>query len=660
MVSRATATFGALLRRFRLAASLSQEALAERANISASTIAALERGRHNNPRPETVSLLAEALRLDTDDRAALALAAGGMAQAEDAASAERPPDAASTEPFFSLPTPPTALVGREREEAAITHLLLYGPARLLTLTGPGGVGKTRLAAAVARTVQSTFADGTVFVDLSGLYDSALVGVTIAQALRLREDGAQDVRAQLVAFLGARRLLLILDNFEQVVDAAPFVAELVATAPRLSVLVTSRTALQVRAEQQFRVPPLSIPAVAGQTYEEIAGSAAVQLFVARARAVQPRFQLDAANSAAVAEICRRLDGLPLALELAAARIALLPPTALLRRLEQRLPLLTTGARDLPTRQRTLRTAIDWSYSLLDAAEQQLFARLGAFVGGASFEAVAAVCDPDGALDVLDGLTSLSDKSLLAQAGDSADPRVTMLETLREYARERLAASGEITETRRAHAMYFMEQAEASLSAFKTHEAAWLQRWEREHDNVRAALSWAHECGETEMGLRLAAIVWRFWYVRGYLSEGRTWFDSLLEAHGVVAPTIRANALRGASALASQHGDLGRAETWGQQALALYREMGESLGIADILNLLGNVAREGSQLDRAADLYEESRALYQAFGDTIGVAAVLNNLGTMARYQGALGRAATLHEESLALRRAAGDAGASPTR
>ena len=671
MTGGETETFGALLRRHRLAAGLSQEALAERARLSATAIAALERGRRTTPRPDTISLLAQALALPAPDRAALIAAATGMPPYPSAAPPESEPPAPHgatvplpVPPAAPLPLPPTALIGREREEAAVTHLLQRGPrsgapVRLLTLLGTGGVGKTRLALAVAWALQETYAGGAVFVDLAPLRDHALVAATIVQALGIHQAGARSAQELLAAHLRTQHLLLVLDNFEQVTEAAPLVAHLVAACPHLAVLVTSRTALRVRAEQQFRVPPLAVPTSARPTVEEVGGCAAVRLFVERAQAVQPAFELSAANVEAVAQICRRLDGIPLAIGLAAAWVPLLPPRALLNRLSSRLGVLTRGAHDLPARQQTLRAAIDWSYDLLSEQEQTLFRRIGIFSGGATLEAVEAICLPSTedaaqwAGDVLDGVASLLDKSLLLQTTSTDEPRFGMLETLREYARERLESVGEITSLRRAHATYFLTRAEESLPAFRTRQKTWLERWEREHDNVRAALDWARESGEIESGLRLAGALWRFWYLRGHLSEGMRWLGELLDQPAAVAPPVRAEALRGAAGLASEQGDLARGAVWCQGALALYREMGDGTGVADTLNLLGNITREQGAYDRATAFYEDSLALCQERHDTVGVAVALNNLGTTARAQGDLARARALYEQSLALRRETDD-------
>ena len=428
----------------------------------------------------------------------------------------------------NLPLQPTPLVGREREVAEITDRVRSEEVRLLTLTGPGGTGKTRLALQAAADLLEEFEDGVFFVALATITDPELVPSTIAGPLGVKESAEQPLIESLKSYLQEKHLLLVLDNFEQVVQEAPVVGELVAACPKLKALATSRTPLRLYSEQEYPIPPLALPdpkllpPVKVLTQYE-----AVRLFVERARAVKADFSVTNENAPAVAEICARLDGLPLAIELAGARIRMLSPQAMLTRLGNRLKLLKGGARDLPTRQQTLRGAIDWSYDLLEEEEKTLFGRLSVFSGGRTLEAIEEICDPEGDLDALEGVESLLQKSLLRrEEGVGGESRFVMLETVHEYARERLEASDEAEETRRLHAEYFLalaEEAEPELSG--ADQLACLERLEAEHDNLRAALSWSLE-KEPETALRLAGALARFWEMRARFLEGSSWLEAAL--------------------------------------------------------------------------------------------------------------------------------------
>jgi predicted ATPase/DNA-binding XRE family transcriptional regulator len=671
-----TPSFGAVLRRHRLAAGLTQEALAERAGLSARNVQGLERGE-NLPQRETLRRLAEALGLGRDEQQQFAAAArlrahtgppaplGGVAVSHTLPTARPGAIERRDSRTHNLPVQATTFIGRERQLAALRALLARPEVRVVTLTGPGGIGKTRLALQVAAGLRDDFAQGVYLVPLAPVSDPALVDAMVAQVLGLREAYDQPLREILVGYLRDKEVLLILDNFEQVVSAAPLVGLLLAASPLLKVLVTSRMVLHVYGEQEFAVPPLALPPLRHlPAIDLLAHYEAVALFIQRAQLAMADFAVTAENAPAVAEICARLDGLPLAIELAAARVKLLPPQALLLRLDRRFAVLTGGAHDLPGRQQTLRKTIDWSYNLLDPGEQTLFVWLSVFVGGCTLEAVEDVCARAGGVpdDVLDGLSSLLDKSLLSQEEDATrgEPRFLMLETLRAYARERLAQSGAEGALRAAHAAYCLalaEQAEPHLTGAK--QATWLGRLEAEHDNLRAALRWALESeAHLEVGLRMAGAVWRFWYGRGYLSEGRSWLEGLLGWTGaqescVVAPAVRAKVLNGAGVLAQLQGDYARATVLLEESVALFREVGDTRGSASSLNLLGIVAREQGQYARATVLLEESVALFREVGDTWGIASSLNLLGTVARDQGEYAQATVLNEESLALFREVGD-------
>src|SRR5215213_2435829 len=475
-----------------------------------------------------------------------------------------------------LPISLTPLIGRERETATLVSMLGQHDARLLTVTGPGGVGKTRLALHVAADVGAAFPDGVVFVDLATVTDPALVAPVVAAVLGVREASGQPLVDQVRAFLRDKRLLLVLDNFEQVVEAAPLVVTLLAGCPGLAVLATSRVRLRVSGEREYPLSPLGLPDDGGQRpVDALRPSEAVRLFVARAQAVQPDFALSPANAVVVADICRRLDGLPLAIELAAARIKSLSVSALLSRMESRLPLLTGGGRDLPLRQQTMRDTIAWSYDLLSPEEQTQFQRLAVFVGGFSLEAAEAVAEPGGSGTVFDIISSLLDSSLLLkqEAGDG-ESRFRMLETIREFGLERLTASGAEAPVRQAHAAWYLALAEAAESSMRggAAQARWLDRLEADHPNLRAALTWFEQTGDAEGGARLAGTLQGYWLQRSHRSEGRAWLERAL-AHGVVTNEARAKALL-ALAVLSQLTGSSEATALLAQSLAFSRSAADS--------------------------------------------------------------------------------------
>jgi non-specific serine/threonine protein kinase len=457
-----------------------------------------------------------------------------------------------------------------------------------------------------------------------------------------ESGATPLRDVLRDHLATRAVLLVLDNFEHLLGASSDLPALLGAAPRLKVLTTSREPLRLRAEHEHPVPPL-------------ARYPAIELFAARARAVRPDFELTETNAAAVAGICTRLDGLPLAIELAAARIKLLPPAQILARLEHSLALLTGGARDLPPRHQTLRAAIGWSHELLCDGEKRLFRRLAVFAGGCRLEAAEALCGEELGAEVLDGLSSLLDKSLLVRReSEGEEPRFAMLETIHEYARERLAESGEAEAMRRRHAELFLALAEeAEPELLGARQAYWLPRLEEEHDNLRGALRWSIDREEIETAQRLAGALTQFWYTRGYLSEGLQWLRDALTIDGESPSLSRAKALYGAGALAWRQADYGSAQSLGEEGLTIFRRLQEPRGTARVLNLLGTVATQQSDYERAEPLFEESSVLQREMGNQPGLAVVLGNLGEIARARGDHQRAATLYEECLALARSAGN-------
>ena len=526
------------------------------------------------------------------------------------------------------------------------------------------MGKTRLGLQVARDLLDDFEGGVCFIQLAPVSDLALVIATIARALNMKETGDRPLFDLLKEYIESRSLLLLLDNFEQVLPAAPLLSALLAECPNLKMLVTSRAVLHIRGEHEFAVPPLALPDLAGLDADETLSScASVALFLERARAVKPGFQLTLTNSRAVAEICVRLDGLPLAIELAAARIKLLPPQALLERLEHRLDVLTGGGQDVPARQQTLRNAITWSYELLTAEEQRLFRCLAVFVGGCTLETIeelyAAVSER--ASSVLDAASSLIDKSLLQQIeAEGRESRLLMMETIREYALDALAASGEMETARQAHAAYFLclaEKAEPGLMSVR--QAFWSERLAREYDNLRVALEWllaqaerGHNSGmdARELALRLAGALFWYWWVRGYWSEGRNFLErALVVGEGIGTSTYSARALFAAANMAFVQSDYERAVTLSEGSLALYRQLGDRRGVALSLYPLGNVAWSQGNMTLARELKEEALALHRALGDSGYIALSLFSLGLLESSIGAYEKARSLFEEGLAIDR-----------
>jgi predicted ATPase/class 3 adenylate cyclase len=579
----------------------------------------------------------------------------------------------------NLPLQPTALVGREREVADVRALLRRDGVRLVTLTGPGGTGKTRLAVQVAAELIADCADGVWFVALSRLSDPELVISTVAHTLGLREAGTQPISDVLREHLRVRHLLLVLDNCEQVAEAVPALAELLQACPQVRLLATSRVALHLRGEHEYPVSPLALPASAARqpfSTERLLEAPAVALFVEQARTHRPDFTLTDATGPAVAAICARLDGLPLALGLAAARMRVLPPQQLLARMERQLPLLVGGARDVEARQQTMRNTLVWSEDLLEPAERTLFRRLAVFVGGWTLEAAEAVCaEPDGAaplgVGVLEGLEALVDHSLVQPVDVDGKARFRLLYVVREYALERLEASGEAEALRRAHAAYFLALAEEVepwlLGGPRLPEA--LVRLAREHDNLRAMLEWARRQQEVALGLRLAGALSRFWVLHGHLSEGRDWLEGLLAVaaarespSGAGHPTnaskalpeqVLAKALFGAGELTTYQHDLTQAASLLMQSLTLARETGDVALAVRVLNRLGLAAEYQDDFRPATAWFEESLALARELGDPLLIRLPLCSLGRVAYLEGNLQRAEARFAAVVAIERQAGD-------
>lgn len=549
----------------------------------------------------------------------------------------------------NLPLQITPFIGREREIDEIAALILREDVRLLTLTGPGGTGKTRLALQVGAAVLDHFERGVFFVNLASLADPDLVPSAIASTLKVKEAPGEDILTTLIAYLSDREMLLVLDNFEHLLEAAGAVGDMLVGCPRLKILVTSRARLHLSAEHVYPVPALSVPDLSRLPVpEELSQYDAVALFIERAQAVKPGFAVTNDNAPAVAEICARLDGLPLAIELAAARLTLFPPAALLSRLTSRLKLLTGGAKDRPTRQQTLRGAIDWSYSLLSPAEQALFARLSAFAGGCSFEAAEAVCNPDGELDLLEGLASLVDKSLLRQEGDD-EPRFTMLETIREYAVETLRERGERASVHRVHATYFLQLAEEVEPDRDPATAEhWLERMASEKDNLRAALDWLLRDGAAEEAARLAAALWFFWSAQGLFHEGRQRLEAVV-AQPDLSARIRSRALLRLGYFASHQGALADVQKAAEEARDLARSAGDVGTEFEAVADLAFLAIQRGNADDARLLQDECARLAARSGDGTHAAVVLRMRGFSAAEDGDLDRAGRLFSEEATLRR-----------
>jgi predicted ATPase/transcriptional regulator with XRE-family HTH domain len=602
-----TPTFAETLRRYRIAAALSQEALARRAGLSARAISDLERGVKTRPYLETIRLLADALELSPADRAALTMAAR-----------PEPVPARTIIPMIeqpNLPSPPTPLIGREEDIDRVSALIGRDDVRFVTLVGPGGVGKTRLALAVAEQLQSKFAAGVVFVPLASLDEPEMVTLTLAQCLGLRNEQPEMLLDRLAAFLQDKRLLLVVDNVEHVLPAMAQLVDLVRRSGCAKLLVTSRAVLHLSGEHLHMVKPLPV-ANAAAAAREIGQSPAVRLFVSRAAAVRPTFMLTEENAPTVAAICERLDGLPLAIELAAARVKLFSPSGLLDRLDAQPALLATTMHDVAPRHRSFREAVAWSHALLSGNEQRMFRRLSVFRGGWTIEAAEQVANLDDLSHSLETLIALVDQSLVQPTlEDSPEPRFRMLATVREFAAERLSESGEEVFVRNRHSLFFTELAEAAERSFwGPGEIAWLHRADSELENFRAAIRWsAGGHGDPEHAMRLASAIWWMWQTRFGHAEGRAWLEHSIAQGRDVSITVKAQTLATAGMIACFQGDYSMAERWLRDALALAREAGDTRTIAWSTLWLGGTSIFQGEFATSLPLISEGYRLFESIGD-----------------------------------------------
>jgi predicted ATPase/DNA-binding XRE family transcriptional regulator len=634
-----------LLRRIRQARDLTQEELAEAAGLSARLISDLERGIIQRPRRDTIQMLADGLDLRGAEREQFTLNARSRHWPHP--DGDRPAE-----------VPEHQLIGREREIASATALLIGERARLLTLTGPGGVGKTSLAIVIAHAAGAALDVRPVLVDLAPVLTTEGIWAAIAQRLAAAGDSAEQPRERVLAALGDAPHLIILDNLEQIAGAGSVVADLIEHCPGLRVIATSRVRLHLSTEQELPVAPLPLPATNDLVdIDRFQRVPAVALFVRRAREARPSFSVTGNSAREVAEIVTRLDGLPLAIELAAARIRLLSPADLLQRMDPALPVLAGGAVDLPERLRTMRAAIAWSYTLLDGQEQALLRTLSVFSGGFAIEAAEAVTTARDRVNVLDRLEALVDQNLVQviDAGAGESVRYRLLETIREYAAQQLIAAGEAAAVRDAHAGWCADLAErAEPELVGPDQGAWFDRLELEHDNLRAALAWCISKGRTEPALRAAGSLYRFWAVRGHVTEAQEWLRQVIALPGCDPSRTRGNALLGAGVMAYFRGDLEAAQAHTQDAQDQYRLVDHRPGVGYAYGNLGMIADAAGDDDAAAGLYEHALATFQSLGERTSAGYMLGNLGLVALDRGDLDQAQSRFEEALALFRDLGDA------
>ncbi len=649
-------TFGSWLKDRRKVLDLTQDELALRVGCSLTLIRKIE-SKERRPSKQIAELLAIHLNIPSDERGDFVR----FARSKNAHFSEtaKSPWRTLRHHLTNLPVSPTRLFGREKESEDIVRQVVHDRVRLLTLVGPPGIGKTRLAIACAEKLLDHFDDGVYFVALAPLREPDLVAPTVARAIGAKEIAGQSLLNSLTQHLAGKRILLVLDNFERVVAAAPLAAELLTNCPWLQLLVTSRISLHVRVERQFRVAPLALPPLVSDAKpEQLLEYSSVQFLVDRVLSIQPNFIPSSQDAIACAQICARLDGLPLAIELVAGRANTFSPQELLAQMARRLTLGTEGARDLPPRHQTLRDAITWSYELLDALTQMLFSRFSIFVGGWTTKMAYAICGHGVTESVFtEALSRLADSSLVVREKDlDSESRWSMLETIREYAAERLAIAEQTEETAKHHAEFFLAFAESAAPHLSgPHQVAWLDRLDLDHDNLHAALGWAIEQGDAELALRLGGALYLYWYKQSWMDQGRRWLKRALELSETrnVEPSLRQRALNNTAFLDWAQADFEEAEQLGEESYALAREIGDRRTMAEALHNLANVAADRSDFARAIALHEQNLALWRDLGDKARMASSLNNLGRIAYYRGDAAQAIRYHEESLALQRELGD-------
>lgn len=637
-------SFGECLKAYRKARDLTQEALAEQVGCAAESIRKMEANRQR-PSRYLAELIGEKLALSPDER----LAFVKLARATSGALPALEPGNPALQVVNGIPSQLTSLVGRREETTAVCALLRSTDVRLVTLTGPGGVGKTRLAMKVASLLLQDFPDGVHFVDLTHINKPGLVMARIARSLHIQETGERLLLKHLRAYLHNKRLLLILDNFEHLLPAAPHLADILESAPGLRILITSRAVLHLYGEHEFAVPPLAVPDPRRlPPFDQMTRYDAVGVFVERSRAVKSDFAITEANAAAVAAICKKLDGLPLAIELAAAHSKLLSPAAILSHLEDRFNLLASKAPNLPERHQTLHNTIDWSHELLSKTEQALFRRLGAFVGGCTLEAAESICiDAETTRsDIQHGLSALLDKSLLQQAeGAEGENRFSMLETIRTYAYEQLTSSDESESLHGKHLAYYLDMTrDAAPRSIGMNRWAHLEHLEVEHGNLRAATQWALDHGLGGTAVQLCSALAYFWYVFGDPNEVHQWLETALDLD--LEPAARAEALGlMAYVLAFMQSDYRGAESYYEQSLTLWRELDDPRNVSDILCQMGMLMMERGDYARSQALHEESLSIRERMGDQDGVIAIRECLGVVLMRQGELAQAGKIFEDSL---------------